>query len=345
MRFVFLIPDIDRSSTWQWFQYFVKRFEINQPLEDWARLRLVRTDEVFGGTLNIMRHCAVARSCGVDAVLASIQGRDTYGERGFGLPIIRWQDRRPDDICLVPEFVSELIDEVKGPAIAYLQVPIHTHNNFDYLNGRVSLWTDSPHMQTVCQKTFPGKEIDIVPNVVDSTMFPFIPQEERETGVLFTFPRKGRDFITATQEHYANLGGTYWKFELIDGLTIHQLAQAFRRPQVFLASAPIEGCALPPQESMASGIVVVGRTAAGANFCMEHHKTAMIAETPAEAAQCLIELENAELRDTLARNAHQYISRYFPDQEPTEFWQQTICHYKASNRATDNSTTKTVKFA
>jgi hypothetical protein len=305
----------------------------------------MRTDEVFGGTLNIMRHCAVVRSCGVEAVLASMRGQDTYGERGFGLPFIRWSDRRPDDICVVPEFVSELIDEVEGPTIAYLQVPIHTHNNFNYLNNRVSLWTDSPYMQTICEAIFSGKAIDIVPNVVDSTMFPFIPQSERETGVLFTFPRKGRDFIAATQEQYANLGGTYWKFELINGLTIHELAQAFRRPQVFLASAPIEGCALPPQESMASGIVVVGRTAAGANFCMEHRKTAMVAETAAEAAQCLLDLEQAELRDALSRNAYKYISRYFPDQEPAAFWQQTIRQFKSLQQTAEDSSVKGIEFA
>jgi Glycosyl transferases group 1 len=345
MRFVFLVPDIDCSATWQWFHSFVKRFSIVQPLEDWARLRLVRTHEVYGGTLNIMRHCATVRSCGVEAVLASIQGRDTYQERGFGLPIIRWRDRRPDDICLVPDFVSELIDEVEGPAIAYLQVPIHTHNNFNYQHPRVSLWTDSPHMQSICQATFPNKTINIVPNIIDDKMFPFIPQSERESGVLFTFPRKGREFIAETQSQYALLGGSYWKFELIDGLSIHELAKAFSRPQVFLASAPIEGCALPPQESMASGIVVVGRTASGANFCMEHGKTAMVAETPAEAAKYLIELENAELRDQLSRNAYDYISRYFPSQEPTQFWQQTIRSFQQPLHPSNACNSKSIEFA
>jgi hypothetical protein len=345
MRFIFLVPDLDNSATWKKLQYFVRRFSIAQPLEDWTRLRLMRTDEVFGGTLNIMRHCAVARSCGVDAVLASMKGRDTYGERGFGLPIIRWQDRRPEDVCLVPEFVSELIDEVKGPAIAYLQVPTHTHNNFNYLDSRVMLWTDSILMQEICEATFPGKLAEIVPNIVDSKMFPFIPQSERESGILFTFPRKGRDFITKTQAEYAALGGKYWTFELIDGLSIHELAQAFRRPQVFLASAPIEGCALPPQESMAAGIVVVGRTAAGANFCMEHGKTAMVAETPLEAAQCLLELENAALRDTLSQNAHDYISRYFPNQEPSRFWKQKISQLETTSRMDDSGGVNGLEFA
>jgi tetratricopeptide (TPR) repeat protein len=41
---------------------------------------------------------------------------------------------------------------------------------------------------------------------------------------------------------------------------------------------------------MASGIVVVGRTAKGANFSMKHGETAMIAETPAAAADALFEL-------------------------------------------------------
>ncbi|NEQ23489.1 MAG: glycosyltransferase [Microcoleus sp. SIO2G3] len=277
-----------------------------------------------------MRHCQVARSCGVDAVLATVRGRDTYRERGLaGLPFIRWADRRPDDICIVPDFVTTLIDEVEGAAIAYLQGPTFTHNNFDYKSDRVQLWTDSPFMQAICERTYSGKPVTIVPNIVDNQAFPFISQLDRESGLVFAFPRKGPEFISATQQCYQNLGGQFWRFELIDGLPFHELAQQFRRPQVFLASAEVEGCALPPQESMAAGIVVVGRTARGANFCMQHGETAMTAETPEEAAKCLFELEDAALRSHISQQAHDYISRYFPDREPKRFWQETIAQYAA----------------
>jgi glycosyltransferase involved in cell wall biosynthesis len=275
-----------------------------------------------------MRHCLVARSQGADAVMATISGQDTYGEWGLpGLPYIRWADRRPDDICIIPDFVSDLADDVTDKAIVYLQVPLHTHANFNYRDERVALWTDSPFMLEICQATYPGKEVQIVPNIIDRNKFSFIPQAQREAGLIFAFPRKGPEFIAATKEWYQKLGGVYWRFELIDGLSIHELASEFRRPQVFLASAEVEGCALPPQESMASGIVVVGKTARGANFCMEHGKTAMVAETPEEAARCLLELEDAALRDAISQNAHAYISRYFFDGEPAEFWQKTISHY------------------
>lgn len=331
MRFVFLIPDRYPKS-------FIKRLDRTlkllrlKLLRDVVRLRMMPVGETHGGTLNIMRHCAVARSCGVDAVLATMRGIDTYGEEHglYNLPFIRWADRRPDDICIVPDYVTELIDEVEGQVIAYLQVPIHTHNNFDYLSDRVTLWTDSPFMREICQATYPGKSIEIVPNIIDPKQFPFIPQSQREAGVLFAFPRKNPEFIAATQECYRALGGAYWKFELIDGLSIHELARQFARPQVFLASAAVEGCALPPQESMASGIVVVGRTAKGANFCMEHGETAMTAETPEAAAQCLLALEDAQLRDRLSKNAYQYISQYFPDQSPRSFWLQTIAQYSST---------------
>lgn len=330
MRFVFLIPDLYSKAFCDRLNLALRITRTRRFLSDFVRLRMMPVDQVYGGTLNIMRHCAIARSCGVEAVLATMRGHNNLGEYGLpGLPFIRWADRQPDDICLVPDFVTELMDQVKGPAIAYLQVPIHTHNNFNYQDDRFSLWTDSPYMQSICEAAYPGKVAEIVPNIIDDEMFPFIPQDQREAGVLFAFPRKGREFITETQEHYTALGGTYWKFELIDGLSIQQLAEEFRRPQVFLASAAIEGCALPPQESMASGIIVVGRTAAGANFCMEHRQTAMTAETPKEAAQCLLELEDADLRHTLSHNAHHYISRYFPTQEPKQFWQEKIRHYEA----------------
>lgn len=324
MRFVFLIADLETRESWWQLQHTVNFLRLRS-LDNYMRLNFLRVRHVFGGTLNIMRHCWVARQCGADAVLATMSGRDTYGSLGIpGLPYIRWQDRRPDDICIVPDFVTDLIDDVKGPAIAYLQTPIFVKDNFDFRDERIKLWTDSPFMLEICQATYPGQEIQIVPNIIDNEEFPFVPQSAREPGLIFAFPRKGPEYIAETQKHYAAMGGKYWRFELIDGLSIHELAKQFSRPQAFLASADIEGCALPPQESMASGIVVVGKNARGANFCMEHRETAMIADTPEEAARCLFELENAELRDTLSHNAYQAIKRYFPFEEPTEFWQTTI---------------------
>ncbi|UIE38340.1 glycosyltransferase [Leptodesmis sichuanensis] len=331
MRFVFLIPDLDTSRSWRIFLRIVSELSRFEMVDQVFRYRYLRVWEVFGGTLNIMRHCRVARSQGAEAVVATISGRDTYGEWGLpGLPYIRWTDRSPDDICIVPDFASNLVDEITGKAIVYLQVPIHTRANFHYQDDRIALWTDSPYMQEICHATYPGKEAEIVPNIIDRDEFPFISQSKREPGLVFAFPRKGPEFIAATQEWYRKLGGTYWRFELIDGLSIHELARQFRRPQVFLASAEVEGCALPPQESMASGIVVVGKTARGANFSMQHGKTAMVAESPEEAARCLLELEDGELRDSIAQNAYHYISRYFWDGEPARFWQKTIAHYSTT---------------
>lgn len=331
MRFVFLIPDLDSSEGWHRFATWVHQLNIGK-LQDLLKRRWMRTSQMFGGTLNLMRHCQVARESGLDAVLATMRGIDTYGELAIpGLPFIRWSDRRPDDICIVPDYVSELADKVKGPVIVYQQSPLHVHQNFDYADSRVHIWTDSPHMLTICEAAYPGKPIEIVPNIVDNTMFRFIPQSQREQGLLFGFPRKGGEaFIAATEAAYQALGGQFWQFERIDGLSIHELGKAFSRPQVFLASVEAEGCALPPQESMAAGIVVVGKSAKGANFCMDHKETAMVAETPEDAAQALVELENAELRDRLAQNAYDYIQRYFPSGEPQQFWQSMRQRYGLS---------------
>jgi glycosyltransferase involved in cell wall biosynthesis len=326
MRFVFLIPDLDTTENWRFWATWAYHIQ-NRLLNDFLRLRYMRTDQLFGGTLNLMRHCAVARQCGLDAVLATMRGKDTYGDFAIpGLPFIRWRDRRPDDICIVPDYVSALADEVKGSVIVYQQSPLQIFNDFDYRADRVTLWTDSPYMHELCEAAYPGKNIEIVPNIVDSQMFPFIPQAQREEGLLVAFPRKGgEEFIQATEKAYKALGGKFWRFQRLDGLSIHDLAKEFRRPQVFLASVEAEGCALPPQESMAAGIVVVGRSAKGANFCMEHKETSMIAETPEDAALCLVELEDGALRERLAENGYAYIQRYFPTGEPQQFW-KAIAH-------------------
>ncbi|NEO81607.1 glycosyltransferase [Moorena sp. SIO4G3] len=330
MRFVFLLPDFSTSTTWQRIYRVLSRPKL-KPIQSWVRRRWLYKSEVNGGDLNIMRHCLAARESGADAVIATMTGRNTFGNTWgiHNLPFIRWADRRPDDVCIIPDWLTLLINDVKGPAIAYLQVPILVKADFEYRDSRVALWTDSPFMKEVCEAAYPGKDIEIVPNVVDNEAFPFIPQAEREAGLVFAFPRKGPEFITQTEEWYQKLGGTYWRFERVDGLPFQELAKQFRRPQVFLASAEVEGCALPPQESMAAGIVVVGKTARGANFCMEHRKTAMAAETPEAAARSLLELEHAELRDNISRNAHNYISRYFSSQEPARFWQKTVREYSS----------------
>jgi glycosyltransferase involved in cell wall biosynthesis len=325
MRFVFLVADYEIRESWWQLQNAIHFLRL-RPLDTWMRLKFFRVNQVFGGTLNTMRHCAVARACGADAVLATMSGEDTYGDKGVaGLPLIRWCDRRHDDICIVPDIMTDLIDEVAGPVVAYLQSPLFVKTNFDYKHERVRLWTDSPFMLKICRQVYgDAKPIEIVPNIIDDQTFPFIPQAEREPGLIFAFPRKEPRYIAETERIYREMGGKYWRFQLIDGITIHELARQFRRPQAFLASAIVEGCALPPQESMASGVVVIGRSAEGANFCMEHRETAMIAETPEAAARSLFELENLDLREQLTQNAYQAIKRYFPSEDPTEFWQKTV---------------------
>jgi hypothetical protein len=237
---------------------------------------------------------------------------------------------RPEDVVIIPDFCSNLADQIRNRVIVYQQVPLHVNDNFDFRSPRVKIWTDSPFMLEICKQKFPGVEVLIVPNVVDPVAFSFRPQSERKAGLLMAFPRKAPEFIDETEAIYKAEGGSYWQFERIDGLTLNELARRMAAPQAFLASAESEGCALPPQECMAAGIVVVGRSARGANFAMDHRDTAMVAETPRDAVVCLRELEAAKLRDEISRRAHQFISRYFPDGEPREFWRGIIASYTAA---------------
>jgi dTDP-4-amino-4,6-dideoxygalactose transaminase len=331
MRFLFLIPERVHGLEWRvasLIQSQHQRIQRAAFLKRALAHAFLYSDETSGGTLNIMRHGALVRSLGAEALLMTPRGKDTH--RRFSvvtLPLIAWRKRRPDDVCIIPEFCSELADDVEGPVVVYLQVPTHLRRNFDYMDPRVQLWTDSPFMLERSRETFPGKDIEIVPNIIDSQVFAFRPQSERQRGCIFAFPRKGPEFIEATRAAYARMGGSYWQFELISGLSLSELAYEMRRPQAFLASAEVEGCALPPQESMAAGIVVVGKSARGANFAMEHRRTAMVAETPEAAAESLIELEKEELRDAISRAGREYIARYFPDAEPTAFWNRKLSDF------------------
>ena len=329
MRFVFLIPDFLTGSLQV---KLMDQFHRNRLLYNSSLLRkLLRHPLMFagrymsGGSLNIIRHCNVARTVGAEAVMCTLWGRDDYGPLQIhDLPFIAWKDRRDDDVCILPDIGTHFINEVKGPAIAYEQNPTRIYDDFNWRSDRVTIWTDSPFMLELCHRVYPGKNIPIVPNVIDNEVFPFIPQEEREQGLIFAFPRKGPDFIDATEQAYQDLGGKYWHFERVGGLPLHELAKQYARPQAMLASADIEGCALPPQESMASGVVVVGKNARGANFGMRDRETAMFGDTPQAAAEALVELESLELRKKLAQNGYDEIKRYFPANEPSDFWRENL---------------------
>ena len=334
MRVLFLIPERLHEDLRGRAIQAVKKNRLLQRIPGLKR-QLIHfgfyTPVTYGGTLNIMRHAALVQSLGVEAGLVTPTGKDTYGEFNIvDVPFVRWADVRSSDVCVVPDFCTDLANQLSGPVIVYLQIPTLLFQNFDYLHPKVRLWTDSPYMLEKCKAVFPGKSIAIVPNIIDPKTFPFRPQASREPGLLFAFPRKGPEFIEATRRAYAAQGGTYWKFELIDGLTLKQLAEQMQRPQAFLASAEVEGCALPPQESMAAGIVVVGKDARGANFAMEHRKTAMVGETPEAAATCLRELEDATLRDEISNRGHDFIKRYFPEGEPRDLWRSTLADFGLS---------------
>ena len=272
--------------------------------------------------MNFLRHCALARRLGADAVVATESGSNPYDERNAvgRLPAIAWRARRSGDVCVLPDVLTWLAPEVEGRVVAYMQHPRQIHKDFDHRRPEVYLWTDSPPMVARCRELFPDKPVSLVPNIVDPTSFPFVPQAQRETGELVAFPRKGAPFIDETFERYRALGGRYWRLVRLAGLPFPEFARRMRRPQAFLASADEEGCALPPQECMAAGVVVVGKDAGGANFCMRDGETALVADTAEAAARALCEAEDPALRERLSGAARDYIGRFSPEEEPTRFW-------------------------
>ena len=279
-----------------------------------------------GGIMNIIRFGELASSLGADVAVATFSGKDGHGKKWFkhNLPVIKWEDRSDDDICLIADLYSDQADHVNGACILYMQTPLQLHNNFDYMRKDLQIWTDSPYMLEMCKEHYPGKDIPIVPNIVDSKAFPFKPQSERKAGRIFVFPRKGDDFIKEVFKKYKKAGGNYWKPKRLHKLPFEKLAEEFGEAQAFFASADVEGCALPPQESMAAGVVVIGKNATGANFSMQHNKTALVCNTVDETVENLFRAEDEKLRTELAGEAYNFISRYFPDAEPKQFLENTF---------------------
>lgn len=279
-----------------------------------------------GGIMNIIRHGELVSRLGVDLAVATYTGKDSHGRKWFKhqLPVIKWENRKDDDICVIPDLYSDKADLVKGRCIVYQQNPKCIYQNFNYMREDLKIWTDSPMMLEKCKESFPGKDIPIVPNIVDNKAFPFRPQAERKKGCIIVFPRKGNEFIKDIFRAYKKAGGKYWKPKSLNKLPFEKLAREFGKAQAFFASADIEGCALPPQESLAAGIIVIGKNAMGANFSMQDRKTALIGRTVSETVDKLFEAEDEVLRIRIASAGYDFISRYFPENEPTEFWKKVL---------------------
>jgi hypothetical protein len=320
VRLLFLVPELRRGNVGL-LRVLAERLRLRD-----ARARSLATTTVFGGILNLLRHCTLARSLGADALLATETGANPYDEHNGvgGLPVIAWRARRPDDLCVLTDVYTWLAPEVRGPVVTFMQHPALIRNDFDPARADTWLWTDSPFMAACCQERFPGKAVALVPNIVDPVAFPFVPQAERESGELVAFPRKGAAFIEDTLTCYRAQGGGYWRLERIAGLRFAEYARRMRRPQAFLASGDVEGCALPPQECMAGGVLVLGKDAGGANYCMRDGETALVADTPEAAARALRRAEDPALRERITRAAYDSIRHLFPEQEPTRFWRSFL---------------------
>lgn len=322
MRLLFLIPDLrqDRlARLWVEWQHRLLRSRF-------AEHRILWTDQVFGGTLAIMRQCALARSLGADAIMATRSGRDTYGDLGVEhLPFAAWAKRRPDDVCVVPDIYSALADDVVGPVIVYQQNPNLVRPDFDHRRPNVRLWTCSPLMSDCCRRILPGNEPTCVPMIIDPGAFPFRPAGEHQAGRLAALPRKGAmEFIQSAFGRYRELGGRYWELDLIDGLPFHQYAKRFCQAEAFLPATDVEGFALPGLEAMAAGVAVAGKNARGASAYMRDDDNALIANTVEEAAAALLRLEDPQLRQRLTQSGYAYVQQFFREAEPTRFWQQQL---------------------
>ncbi|MBI1818549.1 MAG: glycosyltransferase [Deltaproteobacteria bacterium] len=320
MRILFLIPDLRTGIVARSRERLHHRGGFGSRFGD---ERGLWTTEVFGGTLNIMRQCALARSLGAAAVMATRSGRDTYRSRGIGqLPFVAWADRRRDDVCIVPDVYSRLADEVVGRVVVYMQHPNLVRPDFVHARPDLRLWTCSPLMSECCRRVLPGKEPTFAPNIVDPESFPLIQQEQRDAGRLAALPRKnGMEFIQAAYRRYRDDGGRYWKLDLIDGVPFSEFAARFRGPQALLVASEIEGCGLPGMEAMAAGIVVIGSNARGASFYMRNRETALVANTPDAAATALRAIEDPQLRQQLSSAGYAFIQRFFPDAQPKRFWE------------------------
>ena len=145
----------------------------------------------------------------------------------------------------------------------------------------------------------PEDKVLVIPNYIDLEVFYPSPSKRRKARVL-AMPRKNKQDLVAIVDKVS----ARMPLDIVyaDGLTELQLAEEYRKSDIYLATGYPEGFGLPPLEAMACGCAVVGFTGKGAREFMIHEETALVCDDgdTDTAAELLIRLlTDGELRERL----------------------------------------------
>lgn len=222
-----------------------------------------------GGIRVAYRHVDLLNEAGRSAAI--VHHRDGYAcgwfehsTRVLGAPSARLG---PEDVLVVPEMYGQFLHELpREPRLvafsqnAYMtfdRVPAGSALSYDRLTAAMTVSVDSAEY---LRFAFPGLDVSVVPNAIDTTVFH--PAAEPPGRRIAVMPRKRPQEADQVLRLLGDrLGG--WDVVTIAGASERETAELMRSSAIFLAFGLREGFGLPPAEAMASGCYVIGFPAFG----------------------------------------------------------------------------------
>jgi len=222
-----------------------------------------------GGIRAIYRHVDILNDAGLSAaVLHHSEGFSCrwfeHSTRTLGAPSVVLSR---DDVLVVPEIYGPFLRRLprEPRLVAFSQ---NAYLTFEHIAPPLrppyelfeAALTVSPDSAEYLRFAFPGLEVAIVANAIDTAVFH--PLDRAPGKRLALMPRKR----PAEAEEVLRLLGNRlrgWEVERIDGVGEAEAAAMLRSAPIFLALGRREGFGLPVAEAMASGCFTVGFPAFG----------------------------------------------------------------------------------
>lgn len=229
------------------------------------------TGRVIGGIKMIYRHVETLRDLGFDAVFATGPDAQEPAWLEVSVPLARSLALRDDDILVLPEDGRQVIAQA---ATRQQKSVIFCQNQFIlgslalpsldiYAAARpVTFIAVGRLLAGVIGRVYPQAEVEIIPCFADERRFS--PAGPRDGGIAFV-PKKRALEPKVIQGFWRKFHPDQperpWRE--VSGLPETQVAEAFRRSELYLSLSRFESVGMATLEAMASGCVCAGFTGVG----------------------------------------------------------------------------------
>lgn len=288
------------------------------------------TDRIHGGIQVLYEHVLLLREMGHDAFMYKDGGGEVTWFR-HGAP--SWEEplkNLGEYAVVIPEICPEIVDRFPGAARKILfaqawflmarpmeKLGCRTYAALGYTDvmscgegnsreAKSTALTEELPLHTVRNGVYLGREY-------------FQPRpEERITNSVLMLPRKRADFVETLSGRLGGYvpasGGPEVTVRRIDGVPQQELAEAYRRADVFVHVTLREGLSLPPMEAMLSGCALAafpGRT--GGDYLIDGTTALLAPDGDIDALESCVKrlFDNPALKERIRRGGRSYIEENF----------------------------------